>query len=93
MIIMRLISYGEIPTIGAIEAAVKKNINNLKKMNLTYLNLADIYFMSKSYDNAAQIIKYINDPLYFEYKIEMLKLMEKYETALEVIIPGGYYNG
>lgn len=86
MIIMRLISYGEIPTIGAIEAAVKKNINNLKKMNLTYLNLADIYFMSKSYDNAAQIIKYINDPLYFEYKIEMLKYMDKLDIALEAII-------
>ena len=86
MMIMRLISYGEIPTIGAIEAAVKKNINNLKKINLTYLNLADIYFMSKSYDNAAQIIKYINDPLYFEYKIEMLKYMDKLDFALEAII-------
>jgi hypothetical protein len=86
MIIMRLISYGENSIIGAIEAAVKKNINNLKKINLTYLNLADIYFMSKSYDNAAQIIKYINDPLYFEYKIEMLKYMDKLDIALEAII-------
>lgn len=86
MIIMRLISYGEIPTIGAIEAAVKKNINNLKKINLTYLNLAEIYFKSKSYDNATQIIKYINDPLYFEYKIEMLKYMDKLADALEIII-------
>ena len=86
MAIMKIISYSEIPTIGAIEALVKKNKNNLKKINLTYLNLADIYYNCKSYDNAAECIKLINGPTYFDYRIEMLKFMDKPEVALEIII-------
>ena len=87
MSIMRCMTYGEMGLLNAIDAFLKKSNNNVKKLGLTYLNLAEIYFQFKGYDRAAENIKNINDPCYFEYKIEMLKLMEKYETALEVIIP------
>ena len=87
MSIMRCMTYGEMGLLNAIDAFLKKSNNNVKKLGLTYLNLAEIYFKFKGYDRAAEYIKNINDPCYFEYKIEMLKLMEKYETVLEVIIP------
>ena len=87
MSIMRCMTYGEMGLLNAIDAFLKKSNNNVKKLGLTYLNLAEIYFQFKGYDRAAENIKNINDPCYFEYKIEMLQLMEKYETALEVIIP------
>ena len=86
MIIMRLISYGEMGSLGLIETLVKKNNNNLKKLNLSSLNLVEIYFKFKAYKEAAEYIKNINEPFYFEYKIDMLKSMEKPEIVLEVII-------
>ena len=86
MIIMRLISYGEMGSLDLIETLVKKNNNNLKKLNLSSLNLVEIYFKFKAYKEAAEYIKNINEPFYFEYKIDMLKSMEKPEIVLEVII-------
>ena len=73
-------------SLDLIETLVKKNNNNLKKLNLSSLNLVEIYFKFKAYKEAAEYIKNINEPFYFEYKIDMLKSMEKPEIVLEVII-------
>ena len=86
MSIMRCMTYGEIGAIPSIEQILKKVNNNIKKLGLTYLNLGEIFFKFKGYDRAAENIKLINDPFYLQYKVEMLTIMEKYETALEVII-------
>ena len=58
----------------------------LKKLGLTPLNIAEIYFEHNKYDKAVEYIKQINDNDYFDYKIDMLQYMEKYEDALEIII-------
>ena len=55
-------------------------------MELTNLNLGEIYFEYKAYDKAAHIIKLINDSCYLYYKVEMIKIMQKYDFALEIII-------
>ena len=84
MNIMKLMAYGENAKFGEIEVMIKKN--NLKKLNLTNLNLAEIYYKFKGYKEATEYIKNITEPFYFEYKIDMLKHMEMNEAALEVII-------
>jgi hypothetical protein len=86
MSIMKLMSYGEMRTFGRIEAMIKRSINNLKKINLTYLNLSEIYLNFKEYEESAKYIKFINEQFYFEYMIDMLKYMQQFEVALEVII-------
>ena len=86
MTIMRCISYGEMDKLKAIELLLKKNNNNIKKMGMTYLNLAEIFFKFKEYKKAEENIKLINDPFYLAYKVDMLKAMDKYETALEIIV-------
>ena len=86
MNIMRCITYAEIGKIMAIDVLLKKYNNNVKKLSLTYLNLGEIYYHFKEYDKAAEYIKLINDSAYLDYKVEMLKLMDKYDASLEVII-------
>ena len=86
MSIMRCMTYGEIGALQNIDQFLKKVNNNIKKLSLTFLNLGEIYFKFKGYDRATENIKLINDPFYLQYKVEMLTVMEKYETALEVII-------
>ena len=67
---------------------IENTINKftLKKLGLSALNIAEIYMEYKNYDKAVEYIKQITDNDYFEYKIDMLRYMEKYEEALEVII-------
>lgn len=81
---LRLRSFAEAGKINLIEDAIKKY--TLKKMGLTPLNVAEIYFEFKEYDKAVEYIKQIKDGQFYHYKIEMLKYMEKYTDALEVII-------
>ena len=82
--IMKFMTYGENNKLGEIEAMIKKN--SLKKLNLTNLNLAEIYYKFKGNREASEYIKNITEPFYFEYKIDMLKHMEMLDVALEVII-------
>ena len=58
--------------------------SSLKKLGVTPLNMAEFYFDYKKYDLAAKYIKLVTQQEYFDYKIEMLKYMEKYEDVLEV---------
>ena len=53
---------------------------------ITILNAVEIFYKFKGYNEAATYIKYLTDPFYFEYKIDMLRFMDKPEIALEVII-------
>ena len=48
--------------------------------------MAEFYFEFKNYKLATKYTKLITQNEYFEYKIEMLKYMEKYEDALEITI-------
>ena len=82
--ILRLRAYAEMNRFDAIDNVLKGN--TLKKLNLTPLNLAELYVDYKKYDKAVEYIKQITESDYFDYKIEMLKYMEKYSDALECII-------
>ena len=62
------------------------NKNTLKKLGLTPLNVAEIYMEYNNYDKAVEYVRQIFDNDYFDYKVDMLQYMEKYEDALEVII-------
>ena len=62
----------------------------LRKLGLTPINMAEIYMDFNKYDKAVEYIKQITDADYFDYKVDMLKYMEKYEDALEVIISDKY---
>ena len=62
------------------------NKNKLKKLGLTPLNVAEIYMEYNNYDKAVEYVRQIFDNDYFDYKVDMLQYMEKYEDALEVII-------
>ena len=86
MNIMRCISYCESGKIIGVDTLLKKYNNNIKKLGLSYLNLAEIYFKFKEYKKAEENIKLINDSFYLDYKVDMLKFMDKYETALEIVI-------
>ncbi len=82
--ILRLRAYAGMDRFDAIDNVLKGN--TLKKLNLTPLNLAELYVDYKKYDKAVEYIKQITESDYFDYKIEMLKYMEKYADALECII-------
>ena len=55
-------------------------------MGLTNLNVAEIYYKFGKYNDAIEFLMNINDPFYFNYKINMLTYIDKHEIALEVII-------
>ena len=84
MAIMKIRTLAENGKIDMVTLMVKES--SLKKLNLTPLNLAELYFDYKKYDLAAEYIKQINNAEYFDYKVDMLLIMEKYQDALEVII-------
>ena len=81
---IKLRGFAELGKFNLIEENIKKF--TLKKMGLSPINIAEIYFEFKEYDKAVEYIKQIKESQYYHYKIEMLKYMEKYVDALEVII-------
>ena len=81
---LRLWGFAENGKFALIEDAINKY--SLKKMGLSPLNVAEIYYNFKEYDKAVEYIKQLKDGMFCHYKIEMLKSMEKYIDALEVII-------
>ena len=80
---MKLIAFCENKKYYEMEYLIKKNI---KKLGLTYLNLSEIYYNFKIYDEATKYIKLITDPRYITYKIQMLEYINNYEAEIEVII-------
>ena len=88
MAVMRIRAMAENGKIDMIEKMVKES--SLKKLNLTPLNLAELYFDFKKYDLAVEYIKQMDNSEYFDYKVDMLIYMEKYEVALETIISSKY---
>ena len=84
MAVMRIRSMAENGKIDMVDNLIKES--SLKRLNLTPLNLAELYFDYKKYDLALEYIKQINNYEYFDYKVDMLIYMEKYEVALETII-------
>ena len=87
---LKLKGYAEMGKIALIEETIKKY--TLKKMGLSPLMVAELYMEYKDYDKATEYIKQIKDGEFFPYKIEMLKFMEKYVDALEVIISDKDYD-
>ena len=84
MTLIRFRSLAENGKIVLIEDIIKNS--SLKKLSITPINMADFYFEFKNYDLATKYVKLITHQEYFDYKIEMLKYMEKYEDLLEVAI-------
>ena len=84
MAVMRIRTMAENGKIDMVEQMVKDS--SLKKLNLTPLNLAELYFDYKKYDLAVEYIRQMNNSDYFEYKVDMLLYMEKYEEALDIIL-------
>ena len=84
MTLIRFRSLAENGKIVLIEDIIKNS--SLKKLSITPINIADFYFEFKNYDLATKYVKLITHQEYFDYKIEMLKYMEKYEDLLEVAI-------
>jgi hypothetical protein len=84
LLYLRLRNLAENGKFTIIEDIIKKY--TLKKMGLSPINIAEIYYEFKEYDRAVEYIKQIKDGQFFHYRVEMLKAMDKYVDALEVII-------
>ena len=58
----------------------------LKKLGLNPINLAEVYYDYKYYDQAARWLVQVKDENYFEYTISLFKHMKKYKEWLEFVI-------
>ena len=83
--VLRINAYAEAKKIQEI-LAIANNPAEIKKANLTYLNFAEIFIELHEKERAADMIKRITEIDYFDYKIEMLKYIEKYADALDIVI-------
>ena len=86
LMILKLRTFAEKKRFDKIDTIINSVNGNLKKLNITSFNLAQLYYDYKMFDEATKYIKEIIDPDYFTFKIEMLKNMEKYDEAVEIII-------
>jgi hypothetical protein len=82
--IMKFRAYLELNRKDAIENQLEKT--SLKKLGLTPMNMAEIYYDYKIYDKATQYLLQVKEKEYSSYIIELFKSMSKYEEALEMII-------
>ena len=67
----------------AIDSQIEKN--SLKKLGLTPMNIGEIYYDYKMYDKATEYLMQVKDSGYSLYIIDLLKSMNKYKEALEVV--------
>ena len=58
----------------------------LKKIGLTPLNMAEIYYDYKVYDKATEYLLQVKESNYIFYVVDLLKNMGDYKNALEIII-------
>lgn len=77
-------SYLELRRPDAIENQLQKT--PLKKLGLSPIHLAEIYYDYKYYDQAAKWLIQVKDPNYFEYAVNLFKHMKKYKDWLEFVI-------
>ena len=84
MNILKLTSFGENKRFVEIDSLIKKS--SIKKMGLSYLNMAEIFYKFQKYDKALEYIKSISEPIYIDYKIDMLEYTNNLKAALEIII-------
>ena len=83
--IIKFRAYLEMNKPDAIDSQLEKT--SLKKLGLTPLNMAEIYYDYKFYDKALDYLKQIKDKQNnYDYIIEFLMVMNKNEEALELII-------
>ena len=83
--IIRFRAYLEMKRPDAIDCQLEKT--SLKKLGLTPLNMAEIYFDYKYYDKASEYLKQVKEKKdNYNYIIGLLKDMNKNEEALEFII-------
>jgi hypothetical protein len=82
--IIRFRAYLQMNRPEAIDEQLEKT--SLKKLGLTPMNMAEIYYDYKFYDKATEYILQVKESNYSIYCIELLKNMGKYKEALELII-------
>ena len=87
---LRLKGFAEAGKMALIDETIKKY--SLKKMGLSPLIVAELFMEYKDYDKAVEYIKQIKEGQFFNYKIDMLRHMEKYVDALEAIISDKDYD-
>ena len=68
----------------AIDAILEKT--TLKKLGLTPLNMGEIYYDYKLYNKATEYLIQVKEKENLSYVIELLRSMNKYKEALEIII-------
>ena len=82
--LLKFRSYLEMKRPDAIDNQLAKT--SLKKMGLTPLHLGEMYYDYNYYDKATEYLMQVKEPEYFSYIVDILKSMQKYKEALEVII-------
>ena len=81
--IIRFRAYLEMKKPEAIDSQIEKT--SLKKLGLTPMNIGEIYYDYKMYDKATEYLMQVKDSGYSLYIIDLLKSMNKYKEALEVV--------
>ena len=64
----------------------------IKKLGLTPLNMAEIYYDYKIYDKATEYLLQVKETCYLFYVVDLLKNMGDYKNALEIIISNKDYE-
>ena len=64
----------------------------IKKLGLTPLNMAEIYYDYKIYDKATEYLLQVKEACYLFYVVDLLKSMGDYKNALEIIISNKDYE-
>lgn len=67
---------------------IQKDITSIgyKKLDITPLIVAKIFYGIKNYEKAVKYIKEVTDVNDFEEKIKLLKKMNKYQDAIDIIM-------
>ena len=82
--LLKFRSYLEIRRPDAIDNQLQKT--SLKKLGITHIQLAEIYYDYKYYDKCAETLIQVRDPSYYSYVEELFKSMKKQKEFLEFVI-------
>ena len=84
MNILKFRALAEANKLNEIDEILEKTA--LKKLGLTPLDMAEIYYDYKINNKATEYLLQIKEPAYLYYVVDLLKNMEEYKKALEIII-------